>query len=73
MSSGVVGIADCKVRKAGDAGSNGKQSNSLKHDIRSCTACSSCTYVLEYIPGAFERVAFYSTDYEEQLELDQCC
>ena len=25
MSSGVAGIADCKVRKVGDAGSNGKQ------------------------------------------------
>ena len=41
MSSGVAGIADCEVRKVGDAESNGKQSNSLNHDIRSCTACSS--------------------------------
>ena len=29
-----------------------------------------CAYVLEYIPRAFERVAFYSP---EQLEFDQCC
>ena len=32
-----------------------------------------CTYVLEYISGAFERVAFYSLGYEEQLKLHQCC
>ena len=74
MSSGVAGIADCKVHRAGDAGSNGKQSNSLKHDILDLVQLAHlCTYVLEYIPCAFERVAFYSPDCEEQLEFDQCC
>ena len=73
MSSGVAGIADCKVRRAGDAGSNGKQSNSLKHDIRSCTACSSLHIRAGAHSLCFERVAFYSPDCEEQLEFDQCC
>ena len=41
ISSGMAGMADCNVRRGGDIRSNGKQSNSLKQDIRSCIACSS--------------------------------
>jgi len=70
VSSGVAGIVDCKVRRVGEVGSNGKQSNSLKHDIRSCIVYS-CE--LEHIPCAFERVAFYSPEWGEQRKFDWCC
>jgi len=66
VSSGVAGIADCKVCRAGDAESNGKQSNSLKQDIRSYTTCSSLLICAEVrIPCAFELGVFYSPEYEE--------
>ena len=33
-----AGMADCRVRRVGDAGSNGKESNSFMHATRSCTS-----------------------------------
>ena len=70
MSSRVAGIANCKVRKAGDAGSIGKQLSMISDLVQLALLC---TYVLEYIPGGFDTVDFYSLNYKEQLKLDQCC
>ena len=72
MSSGVAGIANCKVHRAGDSGSNWGAIKSLILDL--VQLAHLCTYMLEHIPCAFERLAtFYSPDCEEQLEINQCC